>query len=52
MFIKMMSRYDTEKLKSIAKYLFGIEKELPKYERETVTPRKMLDKFKQSKKVK
>ena len=48
--ITMMSRYDTESLKSIAKYLFGIEKELPKYERQTVTPRKMLEKFKKFKK--
>jgi len=45
--ITMMSRYDIEKLKSIAKYLFGIEKELPRYERTTVTPRKMLEKYRQ-----
>jgi 4-hydroxybutyryl-CoA dehydratase/vinylacetyl-CoA-Delta-isomerase len=43
--ITMMARYDLESLKNIAKYLFGIEKELPKYERPTVTPRKMLEKF-------
>lgn len=43
--ITMMSRYDLEKLKSIAKYLAGIEKELPRYERETVTPRQMLERF-------
>jgi 4-hydroxybutyryl-CoA dehydratase/vinylacetyl-CoA-Delta-isomerase len=43
--ITMMSRYDLESLKSIAKYLFGIAGELPKYERQTVTPRKMLEKF-------
>jgi len=43
--ITMMARYDIESLKSVAKYLFGIEKELPKYERETVTPRKMLERF-------
>jgi len=43
--ITMMARYDIESLKSIAKYLFGIEKELPKYERATVTPRKMLERF-------
>ena len=41
--ITMMNRYDVEKLKSIAKYLFGIEEELPKYDRPTVTPRKMLE---------
>jgi len=46
--ITMMSRYDLEGLKNIAKYLAGINKELPIYERETVTPRKMLDKFKNS----
>jgi hypothetical protein len=34
-------------LKNIAKYLFGIEKELPKYERPTVTPRKMLERFRE-----
>ena len=45
--ITMMARYDVESLKSIAKYLFGIEKELPKYERPTVTPRKMLERFRQ-----
>jgi 4-hydroxyphenylacetate 3-monooxygenase/4-hydroxybutyryl-CoA dehydratase/vinylacetyl-CoA-Delta-isomerase len=44
--ITMMGRYDLEPLKSIAKYLFGIEKELPKYERPTVTPRAMLERFK------
>jgi 4-hydroxyphenylacetate 3-monooxygenase/4-hydroxybutyryl-CoA dehydratase/vinylacetyl-CoA-Delta-isomerase len=43
--ITMMNRYDVESLKSIAKYLFGIEGELPKYDRPTVTPRKMLEKF-------
>jgi len=43
--ITMMARYDIEKLKTIAKYLFGIEKDLPKYERATVTPRKMLERF-------
>ena len=42
--IAMMSRYDLEGLKSISKYLFGIEKELPAYVRPTVTPRKMLEK--------
>jgi 4-hydroxyphenylacetate 3-monooxygenase/4-hydroxybutyryl-CoA dehydratase/vinylacetyl-CoA-Delta-isomerase len=43
--ITMMARYDLERLKSIAKYLAGIEKELPRYERETLTPRKILEKF-------
>jgi 4-hydroxyphenylacetate 3-monooxygenase/4-hydroxybutyryl-CoA dehydratase/vinylacetyl-CoA-Delta-isomerase len=41
--IAMMSRYDIEGLKSIAKYLFGIEKQLPIYLRPTVTPRKILE---------
>ena len=45
--ITMMQRYDVEKLKSIAKYLFGIEDELPKYIRETVTPRKQLERFRE-----
>ncbi|MCD6486949.1 MAG: aromatic ring hydroxylase [Syntrophobacterales bacterium] len=43
--ISMMARYDVESLKSIAKYLFGIEKQLPRYERQTVTPRKQLERF-------
>ncbi|HUW64579.1 MAG TPA: 4-hydroxyphenylacetate 3-hydroxylase N-terminal domain-containing protein [Spirochaetia bacterium] len=43
--ITMMARYDLERLKDIAKYLAGINPELPRYERETVTPRKMLEKF-------
>ena len=45
--ITMMARYDLEPLKGIAKYLFGIEKELPRYERPTVTPRKQLERFRQ-----
>ncbi|MGQ9654407.1 MAG: 4-hydroxyphenylacetate 3-hydroxylase family protein [Thermodesulfobacteriota bacterium] len=43
--ITMMGRYDLEGLKQIAKYLFGIDKEMSPYERETVTPRKMLERF-------
>ncbi|MFW9990116.1 MAG: 4-hydroxyphenylacetate 3-hydroxylase family protein [Candidatus Odinarchaeota archaeon] len=43
--ITMMTRYDTEKLKDIAKYLFGIKSKLKRYERPSVTPRKMLEKF-------
>ncbi len=43
--ITMMMRYDTERLKDISKYLFGIKSKLRKYERPTVTPRKMLEKF-------
>ncbi|KKN44002.1 hypothetical protein LCGC14_0697370, partial [marine sediment metagenome] len=42
--ITMMMRYDTERLKDISKYLFGIKSKLRKYERPTVTPRKMLEK--------
>jgi len=33
-------------LKGIAKYLCGMNEELPLYERETNTPRRMLEKFK------
>ncbi|MBP2643540.1 MAG: hypothetical protein H6Q67_1427 [Firmicutes bacterium] len=43
--IAMMGAYDLEGLKNIAKYLAGINKELPIYERPTVTPRRMLEKF-------
>ena len=43
--IIMMSRYDLEKLKGIAKYLFGIEQGILFYDRLTVTPRKMLERF-------
>lgn len=46
--ITMMSRYDLEGLKKIAKYLAGINPDLPIYERETVTPRAMLEKFRSS----
>ena len=46
--ITMMMRYDTEKLKDIAKYLFGIKKKLKRYERPTVTPRKQLEKFREA----
>ncbi len=44
--IAMMSRYDLEPLKNIARYLFGIEKDMSVYERPTVTPRKQLERFK------
>lgn len=43
--ITMMARYDIEALKHIAKYLFGIEKQVPRYERPPVTPRKQLERF-------
>ncbi len=46
--ITMMSRYDLEGLKNISKYLFGIEKEAPFFTRHTVTPRKMLEKFREA----
>lgn len=45
--IALMGRYDLEALKSIAKYLAGIEKDLPRFERPTVTPRAMLERFRQ-----
>jgi 4-hydroxyphenylacetate 3-monooxygenase/4-hydroxybutyryl-CoA dehydratase/vinylacetyl-CoA-Delta-isomerase len=41
-------RYDTEKLKNISKYLFGIKPRLKRYERPTVTPRKQLEKFRKA----
>lgn len=45
--ITMMSRYDIESLKDIAKYLAGLKgyDSCPRYERETCTPRAMLAKF-------
>ena len=43
--ITMMSRYDLEHLKDIARYLFGIQEKLGRYDRPTVTPRKMLERF-------
>ncbi|MCI2105896.1 MAG: aromatic ring hydroxylase [Intestinimonas sp.] len=43
--VAMMSRYPLEELKGIAKYLAGIEKDIPIFQREYVTPRKMLEKF-------
>jgi 4-hydroxyphenylacetate 3-monooxygenase/4-hydroxybutyryl-CoA dehydratase/vinylacetyl-CoA-Delta-isomerase len=48
--ITMMSRYDLEPLKDIAKYLAGINEDLPRYDRPTATPRAMLDKFKKTQK--
>jgi 4-hydroxyphenylacetate 3-monooxygenase/4-hydroxybutyryl-CoA dehydratase/vinylacetyl-CoA-Delta-isomerase len=44
--ITMMSRYDTAPLMEMAKYLAGINPDMPRYERPTATPRAMLDKFK------
>jgi 4-hydroxybutyryl-CoA dehydratase/vinylacetyl-CoA-Delta-isomerase len=46
--ITMMLRYDTEKLKNISKYIFGIKSKAKRYERPTVTPRKQLEKFRKS----
>jgi len=47
--ITMMSRYDLEELKKIAKYLAGLKgyEKCPRYERSkhTATPRAMLDRF-------
>ncbi len=43
--VAMMSRYPLEELKGIAKYLAGIQEDIPIFEREYVTPRKMLEKF-------
>jgi len=46
--ITMMARYDLEPLKKIARYLAGIDEDIPRYERPTATPRAMLDKFKKT----
>jgi 4-hydroxyphenylacetate 3-monooxygenase/4-hydroxybutyryl-CoA dehydratase/vinylacetyl-CoA-Delta-isomerase len=46
--ITMMSRYNLEELKNISKYLFGIQENLSRYERPTVTPREQLKKFRQT----
>ena len=45
--ITLMSRYDLEELKKIAKYLAGLPgyEECPRYERATATPRAMLARF-------
>ena len=45
--ITLMSRYNLEELKKIAKYLAGLPgyETCPRYERETATPRAMLAKF-------
>ena len=45
--ITLMGRYDTESLKSIAKYLAGLPgyEKCPRYERETATPRAMLARY-------
>ena len=48
--ITMMSRYDLTPLKDIAKYLAGINDDIPRYERSTMTPRAMLDKFTKNRK--
>ena len=45
--ITLMSRYDLEELKKIAKYLAGLPgyEECPRYERASNTPRAMLARF-------
>jgi 4-hydroxyphenylacetate 3-monooxygenase/4-hydroxybutyryl-CoA dehydratase/vinylacetyl-CoA-Delta-isomerase len=43
--IAMMQRYDLENLKRLAKYLAGFDIEVPRIERPTITPMKMLEKF-------
>lgn len=49
--ITLMSRYDLEELKKIAKYLAGFDGvECPRYERATATPRAMLERFKKTQK--
>ncbi len=44
--IAIAQRYPLDKLKKIAKYLAGIDTDFSRYEREVVTPKKMLEKFK------
>lgn len=46
--ITMMSRYDMTPLMDMAKYLCGINKEMPFYIRPTSTPRAMLEKFRRT----
>lgn len=46
--ITMMSRYDMTPLMDMAKYLCGINKEMPFYIRPTSTPRAMLEKFRKT----
>jgi len=46
--ITMMSRYDLEGLKSIARFLFGIDQSLPRFERPTVNPRAMMERFRKT----
>ena len=50
--ITLMSRYDVEELKKIAKYLAGMPgyETCPRYERAVQTPRKMLERFDATKK--
>ncbi len=48
--ITMMSRYDLKPLLDIGKYLAGINDDIPRYERPTMTPRVMLDKFRKTQK--
>lgn len=43
--VTIMARYNVESLKSISKYLFGIEKAPPVYTRPTVTPREILERY-------
>ncbi len=43
--IAMMGGYDLEELKGIAKYLAGIEKDIPIYTRKTVTPMRVIERY-------
>jgi 4-hydroxyphenylacetate 3-monooxygenase/4-hydroxybutyryl-CoA dehydratase/vinylacetyl-CoA-Delta-isomerase len=43
--VAMMGGYDVEELKGIAKYLAGIDDDIPIYRRKTVTPQRVLEKF-------
>jgi len=50
--VAMMGGYDLEELKGIAKYLAGIEKDIPIYTRKTVTPRRVLEKYRKMEQAK
>ncbi len=43
--ITLMQRYPLEKLKGIARYLAGIDRDFVRFERGTVTPKKILERF-------
>jgi 4-hydroxyphenylacetate 3-monooxygenase/4-hydroxybutyryl-CoA dehydratase/vinylacetyl-CoA-Delta-isomerase len=46
--VTLMLRYPLKQLKSVAKYLAGLEPEFFRYERGTVTPKQMLERAKKA----